>query len=288
MADDPAVVHVGDPLAELEDAVVVGHHDDGPVGPDGRLAEQLHDGQARLVVQRGRRLVADQQPRLVDQGPGDGDPLHLAARELAGQARRASSPCPASPGPRRRGGRPARATSRRSPAGSPRSRRRSRPAGGCTAGRRTRCSAPGSSSAPGRVIAVSDWPKMATSPASLSRIPATTDRSVVLPQPDGPDDQRELAGVDVPVHAPQRLDCAARRCRNPCVSPRIRTATAGPTRIVLGDDRDRPPSPLLMQRPSSQSSIESGTGIGPRRTGPIGIGLNGRRSPAPAGSPAGR
>ena len=37
-ADDPAVVHVGDPLAELEDAVVVGHDDDGPVGPDGRLA----------------------------------------------------------------------------------------------------------------------------------------------------------------------------------------------------------------------------------------------------------
>src|SRR4051812_1222907 len=65
--DDPAVVHVGDPLAVLEDAVVVGHDDHRAVGPDGRLAEQLHDGHAGLVVERGRRLVADQKARLMHQ-----------------------------------------------------------------------------------------------------------------------------------------------------------------------------------------------------------------------------
>ena len=59
--DDTAVVHVGDPVAELEDAVVVGDDDHGAVGPDGDLAEQFHDGQAGLVVERGGRLVADQE-----------------------------------------------------------------------------------------------------------------------------------------------------------------------------------------------------------------------------------
>ena len=39
-----------------------------------------------FVVERGGRLVADQEARLVDQGPRDRHPLHLAAGELAGQA----------------------------------------------------------------------------------------------------------------------------------------------------------------------------------------------------------
>ncbi len=34
---DDAVVHVSDPVAEVEDAVVVRHDDDGPVGPDRRI-----------------------------------------------------------------------------------------------------------------------------------------------------------------------------------------------------------------------------------------------------------
>ena len=77
MGDDPAVVHVGDPLAEVEDAVVVGDDDHGAVGLDGGLAEQLHHAQPGLVVERGGRLIADQEAGLVDQGPGV--PVH--ARE---------------------------------------------------------------------------------------------------------------------------------------------------------------------------------------------------------------
>src|SRR5690242_17638128 len=71
--DDPAVVHAGDPVAEVEDPVVVGDDDDRAVGADGDLAEQLHDGQAGLVVERGGRLVADEEPGLVHQGARDGD-----------------------------------------------------------------------------------------------------------------------------------------------------------------------------------------------------------------------
>src|SRR5437870_4299981 len=54
--DDMAIVHVGDPVAELEDAVIVSDDGHGPVGPDGGLAEQLHHGDSRLVVERSGRL----------------------------------------------------------------------------------------------------------------------------------------------------------------------------------------------------------------------------------------
>ena len=124
-------------------------------GRTAAFAEQFHDGQAGLVVERGRRLVADQQPRLVHQGPGDRHPLHLPAGELAGQAvqllahpERCQDLAGAADGPLV-------ATSRRSPAGSPRSRRPSRPAGGCIAGRRSRYSARGTGSAARSLIAVS-------------------------------------------------------------------------------------------------------------------------------------
>ena len=43
----------------------------------------------------------------MNQGPRDGDALHLAAGELRGQARRSSCPCQSRPGPRWPGGPPA-------------------------------------------------------------------------------------------------------------------------------------------------------------------------------------
>ena len=49
-----------------------------------------------LGVEGGGRLVADQQPRLVDQGAGDGDALLLAAGELARAGSRPARPCRAS------------------------------------------------------------------------------------------------------------------------------------------------------------------------------------------------
>ena len=98
--DDPAVVHVGDPVAEVEDAVVVGDDHDGAVGPDGRLAEQFHDGQAGLVVERRGRLVADQQARLVDQGAGRSPRAAAGRRRAASAGSRSCPPCRAAPGPR--------------------------------------------------------------------------------------------------------------------------------------------------------------------------------------------
>ncbi len=63
--DDVAVVHAGDAVAEMEDAVVVGDDDDRAIGTDGGLAEQLHDLSAGFVVERGGRFVAHEQFRLM-------------------------------------------------------------------------------------------------------------------------------------------------------------------------------------------------------------------------------
>ena len=43
---------------------------DGPVFAHRRLPEQLHDGVTGLGVERGRGLVADQQPWFMNQSPG--------------------------------------------------------------------------------------------------------------------------------------------------------------------------------------------------------------------------
>ena len=84
--DDPAVIHAGDPVAEVKDAVIVGDDHNSAVGPDGRLAEQIHHRQSGLMVKCGRGLVANQEPRVVHQCSGNGDPLLLTTGELAGQA----------------------------------------------------------------------------------------------------------------------------------------------------------------------------------------------------------
>ena len=60
------------------------HEGDPDLGLDG-LELDLHL-QAELAVQRPQRLVQQQHPGAVDQGPGQGDPLALAARELGGSA----------------------------------------------------------------------------------------------------------------------------------------------------------------------------------------------------------
>ena len=107
---------------KLEDAVVVGHDDDRAVGPDGGLAQKLHHGDSGLVVECRGRFVADQEPRLVDQGPRDGHSLHLPAGELAGQALQLLAHADRRQNLAGLADGPLLATSRRSPAGSPRSR----------------------------------------------------------------------------------------------------------------------------------------------------------------------
>ena len=61
---------------------VVGDHDDQPVFAD--LLEQLHDLDACFGVQRAGGLVGQDDVGVVDDGPGNGHPLHLPARHLAG------------------------------------------------------------------------------------------------------------------------------------------------------------------------------------------------------------
>ena len=76
---DHAAAHLVDHLA------VVRRHDDGrarAVDP----VEQLHDPHGRVRVEVPRRLVADEQRRVVDEGARDRDALLLAAGELVGVA----------------------------------------------------------------------------------------------------------------------------------------------------------------------------------------------------------
>ena len=82
---------VDDAVAQHDDAVevpldlgIVRHHDDCnafAVKP----REQVHDLDRRVAVERAGGLVGEDEGRLVDERPGDGDALLLAARELAGQ-----------------------------------------------------------------------------------------------------------------------------------------------------------------------------------------------------------
>ena len=78
---DPSVVHVGDGVGVVEDARVVRDDDDGAVGLDGVRGQQLHDGLAARMVQRRRRLVADDEARLVHERARDGHALLLAPGE---------------------------------------------------------------------------------------------------------------------------------------------------------------------------------------------------------------
>jgi hypothetical protein len=81
---DPAGVHHHQPVGHGQGLLlVVGHVHKG----DTDLALdafqlQLH-GLAQLQVEGAERLVQQQGPWPVDQGPGQGDPLLLAARQLA-------------------------------------------------------------------------------------------------------------------------------------------------------------------------------------------------------------
>ena len=62
----------------------MGYDDHRALRRTGDLAEKIHHDLAVLRIQRGGRLVADHQRRLVHQGAGDGDPLLLATGKLVG------------------------------------------------------------------------------------------------------------------------------------------------------------------------------------------------------------
>src|SRR5262245_27389461 len=78
---NPAVFHVGHTVGIFENAVIVRDDDDAAVGFGGDLLQNLHHFCAVLAVQGGGWLVADDEPGLVHEGPGDGYALLLSAGE---------------------------------------------------------------------------------------------------------------------------------------------------------------------------------------------------------------
>src|SRR5512135_929222 len=84
LADDEPVLEV-DPLpGPRGDVRLVGDHDHGDVLLVVELLEDGHDLEAGLAVEVAGGLVGQDHGGVVEQGPGDGHPLLLAARELVG------------------------------------------------------------------------------------------------------------------------------------------------------------------------------------------------------------
>ena len=93
LADDPAVAHRHDALGGARDAHVVrDEHDRLAVGV--ALAQHRDDLAGGGGVEVAGRLVGEQHARAVDERAGDRDALLLAAGEVAGHARAASSSSP--------------------------------------------------------------------------------------------------------------------------------------------------------------------------------------------------
>ena len=71
------------PLGALGRVRIVRHHDDRLAVLAVERLQQVEDLVAGLAVEIARRLVAEQQRRVGDDGARDADALFLAARELA-------------------------------------------------------------------------------------------------------------------------------------------------------------------------------------------------------------
>ena len=184
--DHPAVVHGGEPIEPLR-FFHVGRGDDDAHGwaPRADAVDQLPELPARQRVDACRRLVEDQQVRIVDEGAAQRQLLLHSARQLAGgpvgkrvetgrgeQIRDALLALDASAG--RRGGRRSRDSRTRSASGR-----------GCARGPAAcrRCAA-GSSGDVRR--SVMSPPSAKTSPSWILRTPAMSASSVDLPTPSGP------------------------------------------------------------------------------------------------------
>jgi hypothetical protein len=75
--------HLHDPVGDRHEPGVVGRHDDDPAGV-AQVAQQP-DHRLRLdVVEVRRRLVGEEQGRILAEPAGHGHPLLLAPGELAG------------------------------------------------------------------------------------------------------------------------------------------------------------------------------------------------------------
>ncbi len=78
--DDPAVVEDQDAVGVAQGGQAMGDQDDGAVGPGG--IDGFLDEPFAGVVQRRGPLVEDQDRRVLEEDPGQGDPLPLTAGEV--------------------------------------------------------------------------------------------------------------------------------------------------------------------------------------------------------------
>ena len=87
LVDDLAVGEEDDPVGVRRPAGVVGDHDDGLAELGHRPAQERQHLGRRVRVEVARGLVGEDQVGPVDQGPGAGAALLLAARQLGGPVR---------------------------------------------------------------------------------------------------------------------------------------------------------------------------------------------------------
>ena len=97
---DRAIGQEDHPVGVASRHRIVRHHDYGLAAGVHRLAQQPQDIRGGVAVERTGRLVAEDDLRPGHQGPGDRDPLLLAARQLCRAVARDGPP------DRRAGGRP--------------------------------------------------------------------------------------------------------------------------------------------------------------------------------------
>ncbi len=81
--DDSSSLNDRDPVADaLDDFHLMGDEENRQPELAVDVEQQVEDRLGRLWVERARRLVAEQDVRLVREGTGDGDTLLLSARQL--------------------------------------------------------------------------------------------------------------------------------------------------------------------------------------------------------------
>ena len=81
-AREAPLLEVNQAVGNVEYAVVMGHQQDRAPIPLGQLMEALDDFAPRLLVERRRRLVGEDDTRAPGESASDGDPLLLPGGEL--------------------------------------------------------------------------------------------------------------------------------------------------------------------------------------------------------------
>ena len=200
---DPAVAEPDDPPAPGGDVGLVGHEDDRlPLGV--QVVEEVED----LLLVRVSRLPVGSSARIkrrpLDQRPGDGDPLPLAARTSGSAGARSGRPGrpAAAPRPPGRGGRGPRSRS----AAARRSAGPSASAAARRSGRRSRSAGPARGPAPTARAAATSRPASQYCPLGRHVEQPEDVHQGRLARPRRPHDRHEFIGVDREVDAVEGAD----------------------------------------------------------------------------------